>query len=73
MTLKKAVVLRGQLTMVLESIQGYFRKCTPAVRAALFGALSDEWCVICGTEINGCQCLQIAAKHRKLRRSTTEV
>lgn len=71
MNLRKApMVLRGPLPQALASIQGYVRKLSPAGRAAIFGALQDEWCSQCGTELNGCTCCQIAAKRAELRRST---
>ena len=70
MTIRRAVVLRGPLTLVLESIINYFNKCSPAVRAAIFGALQDLWCSQCGTNVNSCKCVQIAVKRAEKRRST---
>ncbi len=39
----------------IQTLTKYMRNLRPEQRAALFGALEDEWCIQCGREYRNCQ------------------
>jgi hypothetical protein len=61
----------------IESVRAWMMSLSAVQRAAIFGALEDEWCHACGQEHKKCKCNHLPVvdnkKQAKMARSTESV